>query len=215
MRLAGELSDYLSQDGHAIDPAPDGATALELIKSFEYELIIIDVELPDMSGLSICDCFRRSGGATPILMLTGRSSIEDKETGLDSGADDYLTKPFNARELSARIRALLRRPAAVSANLIEIGDLVIDIATKTVTCQGQPVRLLPKEFAILVFLLRNRNQVFNADMLLERVWPMEVESSPEAVRQCVKRLREKIDIKGRPSVITTVKGFGYTIQDIP
>jgi len=211
--LVDQLKSYLSAEGHALDSAGDGATAEELLKMYRYELIILDIDLPDTTGVSICAGFRSLGGTTPILMLTGKSSIRDKETGLDAGADDYLTKPFNARELSARIRSLLRRPQSPPSDVLRMQDLVVDTVAKTVTRGGDEVKLLPKEFAILVFMLRHRNQIFDADAILERVWPMEAESSPEAVRQCIKRLREKIDSDRDKSIITTIRGFGYTIYN--
>jgi DNA-binding response OmpR family regulator len=197
-----------------VDVVNDGRSALESLKNFTYELLIFDVNIPEVNGVQLCTKFRAGGGITPVLMLTGLSSDSDKETGLDSGADDYLTKPFSARELQARIRALLRRSPVAPSNALRHRDLVVDTATKTVKRGDKDIKLWPKEYDVLVYLLRHINHVFDADALLNRVWPMEAESSPEAIRQCVKRLREKIDIDGEPSIISTVKGFGYTIKDI-
>lgn len=212
--LVVELKEILSQEGHVIDVVNDGRSALESLKNFTYELLIFDVNIPEINGVQLCTKFRADGGITPVLMLTGLSSDSDKETGLDSGADDYLTKPFSSRELQARIRALLRRSPVAPSSALKYRDLVVDTTTKSVKRGEKDIKLWPKEYDVLVYLLKHINHVFDADALLNRVWPMEAETSPEAIRQCVKRLREKIDIDGEPSIISTVKGFGYTIKDI-
>jgi len=212
--LVIELKEILSQEGHVIDVVNDGRSALESLKNFTYELLIFDVNIPEINGVQLCTQFRADGGITPVLMLTGLSSDSDKETGLDSGADDYLTKPFSSRELQARIRALLRRSPVAPSSALKYRDLVVDTATKSVKRGEKDIKLWPKEYDVLVYLLKHINHVFDTDALLNRVWPMEAETSPEAIRQCVKRLREKIDIDGEPSIISTVKGFGYTIKDI-
>lgn len=212
--LVLELKEILSQEGHVIDVVNDGRSALESLKNFTYELLIFDVNIPEINGVQLCTKFRADGGITPVLMLTGLSSDSDKETGLDSGADDYLTKPFSSRELQARIRALLRRSPVAPSSALKYRDLVVDTTTKSVKRGEKDIKLWPKEYDVLLYLLKHINHVFDADALLNRVWPMEAETSPEAIRQCVKRLREKIDIDGEPSIISTVKGFGYTIKDI-
>ncbi|MBX3151352.1 response regulator transcription factor [Candidatus Obscuribacterales bacterium] len=212
--LVVELKEILSQEGHVIDVVNDGRSALESLKNFTYELLIFDVNIPEINGVQLCTKFRADGGITPVLMLTGLSSDSDKETGLDSGADDYLTKPFSSRELQARIRALLRRSPVAPSSALKYRDLVVDTTTKSVKRGEKDIKLWPKEYDVLVYLLKHINHVFDTDALLNRVWPMEAETSPEAIRQCVKRLREKIDVDGEPSIISTVKGFGYTIKDI-
>ncbi|MBX3136601.1 response regulator transcription factor [Candidatus Obscuribacterales bacterium] len=212
--LVLELKEILSQEGHVIDVVNDGRSALESLKNFTYELLIFDVNIPEINGVQLCTKFRADGGITPVLMLTGLSSDSDKETGLDSGADDYLTKPFSSRELQARIRALLRRSPVAPSSALKYRDLVVDTTTKSVKRGEKDIKLWPKEYDVLVYLLKHINHVFDTDALLNRVWPMEAETSPEAIRQCVKRLREKIDVDGEPSIISTVKGFGYTIKDI-
>ena len=212
--LIRELKEILLQEGHVVDVVSDGCSALESLRNFTYELLIFDVNIPEINGVELCTRFRAEGGVTPVLMLTGLSSDTDKEVGLDSGADDYLTKPFSSRELLARIRALLRRAPVAPSNDLRHRDLVVDTTTKTVRRGNNEIKLWPKEYDVLVYLLRHINHIFDADALLNRVWPMEAESSPEAIRQCVKRLRTKIDIEGEESIISTVKGFGYTIKDI-
>jgi len=212
--LVSELKEVLTEEGHALDVANDGLTALESLRAFVYDLVILDVNVPKLSGIEVCARFRTAGGTCPILMLTGLSEISDKEAGLDAGADDYLTKPFSARELLARIRALLRRSPIAAPVELRFKDLVVDVSKKTVRRGENEIKLWAKEYDVLVFLLKNTNHVFDTDALLSRVWPMEADISPEAIRQCIKRLREKIDVDGEPSLISTVKGFGYTIKTI-
>lgn len=211
--LVKELEELLGKEQHVVDTARDGISAKEMLQNFVYELVVLDVNIPEMNGIDLCAWFRKTGGATPVLMLTGMSSISDKEKGLDSGADDYLTKPFSARELMARIRALLRRSPVLSSGQLRHRDLVVELSTKTVSRGGEEIRLWAREYDVLVFLLKNVNHIFDADALISRVWPMESEVSPEAIRQCVRRLREKVDQEGEPSYVTTIKGFGYTIKE--
>lgn len=212
--LINELKDVFAQAGHTVDTASDGPAGIELLKSFTYDVVILDVNIPEVNGIEVCTQFRAAGGTAPVLMLTGLSSETDKERGLDSGADDYLTKPFSSRELLARIRALVRRSPQSPVEELRYRDLVVETRTKRVTRADREIKLWAKEYDVLVFLLKNVNHIFDADALLNRVWPMDSETSPEAIRQCVKRLREKIDRDGEPSVISTVKGFGYTIKTI-
>ncbi|HEY9788243.1 MAG TPA: response regulator transcription factor, partial [Candidatus Obscuribacterales bacterium] len=146
------------------------------------------------------------------IMLTGRAKIDEKEEGLDSGADDYLTKPFSMRELNARVRALLRRPAAYSGNELKARDIVLEPESHRVTKQGREIKLLPKEFALLEFLLRNPGRVFSPEALLERVWESTSDASPDTVRIHVNRLRSKLDTKGEDSIIGTVHGVGYRLD---
>lgn len=211
--LVSELKDLLNEEGHVVDVSDNGISAREMLTNFVYELVVLDVNIPEMNGIDLCGWFRENGGVAPVLMLTGMSSISDKERGLDSGADDYMTKPFSARELMARVRALLRRPQALKTSQIEHRELVIDTAKRTVTRKGEEIKLWAREYDVLIFLLKNINHIFDADALLDRVWPMEADVSPEAVRQCVRRLRDKIDADGEASYITTIKGFGYTIKE--
>jgi two-component system OmpR family response regulator len=172
----------------------------------------MDWNLPHMEGIDICKAFRLNGGTTPIIMLTGKREIDDKEAGLDAGADDYLTKPFHMKELGARIRALLRRPAAVVSQDLKARDISLDPVTHRV-CKGEKeLDILPKEFALLEFLMRHPKQVFSAEALIERVWPTDSEASSGSIRTYVNRLRSKIDSEGQNSLITTVHGIGYRLD---
>lgn len=144
-------------------------------------------------------------------MLTGKTKLEDKESGLDSGTDDYLTKPFQFRELSARLRSLLRRASGLTENALRVGDLVMEPGIKRVTSSGKEVNLLPKEFALLEFLMRHPNEIFGGEALLARVWPSESEASQNTVKSYVYMLRKKLAAAGYPSLIQTVHGLGYRL----
>ncbi len=210
--VALSISDALAVEHHTVECVHDGKEGLDRLKFYKYDLAILDWNLPNLSGVDICSQFRERGGNIPILMLTGKNQTVDKISGLNSGADDYLTKPFDVHELGARVRALLRRPAAVTGNTLAAGDFQLDTQTFRVTRKGEEIKLLPKEFAVLEFLIRHKNQVFGVDSLLDRVWHSESDASPDAVRQCIARLRKKIDVDGEPSLITTVVGVGYKVD---
>jgi len=192
-----------------VHTGPDGR---ERLLFYEYDLVILDWDLPTISGLDICKEFRSRGGKTPVIILTGKGQLQEKETGLDAGADDYLTKPFEMRELMARVRSLLRRPTGYSDTVLEVGDIVLDQTIFRVTRGGEEIRLLPKEFALLEFFMRHKGQQFSAEAVLNRVWPSESDATPESFRTCLKRLRQKIDVEGRPSIIEFVHGLGYRID---
>jgi DNA-binding response OmpR family regulator len=190
--------------------AYDGAEARRKLADPVFGLIILDWQLPDATGPDLLQEYRRAGGSAPVLMLTGKDAIEDKEVGLDSGADDYLTKPFSVKELTARIRALLRRPQDVQDNELRAGDLVLDSKQRKVDLNGRAVVLLPKEFQLLEFLMRHQNNVFSAEELLNRVWSSESESTLEATKSTMKRLRKKVDPDG--IYIHTKHGVGFIFQ---
>ena len=210
--LSDVVIDWLNAQQYLVDLVENGAEALSRLKFYQYDMVILDWNLPEMDGISVCKQFRQSGGRTPILMLTGNREIDDKEAGLDAGADDYLTKPFHMKELSARVRALLRRPAQVTANLLAAGDVTLDPSTHRVTKAGNAVELMPKEFALLEFLLKYPGQVFSAEALIERIWPTDSDASANAIRTYVNRLRNKIDGAGQASLISTIHGVGYRLD---
>lgn len=210
--LRAIVEDWLKHEHHVVECASRGNEAVELLNIYPYDLIILDWELPELNGIQILRQFRNRGGRTPVLMLTGKGALDEKETGLDSGADDYLTKPFHMKELSARIRALLRRPAEPGETLITVGDLSLNPTTFAVTRGGAQIKLLPKEFALLEFLMRHPDQVFSAEALLDRVWRSDSDAAPETVRTCIKRLRKKLDSESEESLIQTLHGIGYKLH---
>jgi DNA-binding response OmpR family regulator len=210
--LAGMVIDWLKFEHHLVEAVHDGEDAVNMLKSYQFDVIILDWQLPKLEGVDVLRNYRTGGGQTPVLMLTGKGAIAEKEVGLDAGADDYLTKPFHMKELSARLRALLRRPGNVTGNVLSARDICLEPATFRVTKGGADIQLLPKEFALLEFLMRHPNQVFSADALLDRVWKSESNVSPETVRTCLKRLRRKIDTEEQDSLIQTLHGVGYKLS---
>lgn len=210
--LRGIIADLLSQEHHMVEETADGSDARDKLTCFSYDLVILDWQLPQISGLEILREFRSTGALTPVLMLTGKKTISEKEQGLDSGADDYLTKPFHIKELAARVRALLRRAAGQPTNVLRIRDIVLEPDKFMATSNGKDLQLQRKEFALLEFLMRHPRQVFSTEALLERVWASETDAGPDAVRTCLKKLRAKIDTAGRQSIITTVHGVGYRLD---
>jgi DNA-binding response OmpR family regulator len=210
--LSSVICEWLRDENHLVETADAGEQALDLLNKNVYDMAILDIMLPGLNGIEVCRQFRATGGSIPVLMLTARASILDKEAGLDAGADDYLTKPFNLRELSARVRALLRRPATQPVTSFTIGNLSLDRRTCKVTRDGEEIALHPKEFGLLEFLMRNAGQVFNAEQLIDRIWGSDSNIVSDTVRTHIKTLRKKIDVPGEPSLIQNVRGLGYKIE---
>lgn len=211
-QLGDMVRTALLFEHHSVDIVNNGLDGREHLAMNPYDVVILDWGLPDMSGIDICRSFRAKGGVTPILMLTGKDTIAEKETGLDAGADDYLTKPFNMRELTARVRALLRRPGAVIDNVLRAGSLSLDPKKHRAYLNGEALSLVPKEFSLLEFFMRHPGQVFTPEALLEHVWPTDSDSTSLAVRTTMKRLRKKIDPEG--TLLRTEHGVGYML-DVP
>ncbi|MBX9691433.1 MAG: response regulator transcription factor [Cyanobacteria bacterium] len=208
---AKAVKDWLEQDGYVVDRAQDAEQALLLLKDFHYDLVILDLVLPDMSGFEVCKTMRTSGKQQPILILTGHRSI-GAETGLDVGADDYVRKDTDFREIAARVRALLRRPARIQSNVLQIRDIVLDVSSRQVTKDGEPVDLLPREFSLLEVLLRNRGRVFTVEELMDQVWSSDAELTIAAVRTCINRIRSKLHRDGSTSIIKNIYSVGYVVE---
>lgn len=205
------LKTWLVSENHTVDCLNDGADVLDRLQHFQYDLAVLDWDLPIKSGVDTCREYRASGGTLPIIMLTGKSDIDSKTAGLDAGADDYLTKPFHPKELSARIRALLRRPAEVKKSSLQLGNLSLDPTAKTLSCGEKTVELLPKEFAILEFLFRHPEEHFSSEAIVARVWSSESESSPDTVRVHITKIRGKLKQLGASDRLVTAAGYGYKI----
>jgi len=210
--LVSRITKWLSLERYSVESINNGREALEVLRESTYDLIILDWNIPEVSGIEICRYYRAGGGSTPILMLTGKTDIADKEAGLDAGADYYLTKPFHPKELTACLRALGRRPPQRIGDELKVGDLILDLNAIQLYRNGKKIGLLPLEFDLLEFFMRNPGRVFGPNILLERVWPVNSEASPEAVRTCIKTLRRKIDLDGEASLIKTVHGVGYKLE---
>jgi two-component system OmpR family response regulator len=207
------IRGWLQSQSHTVEVVHDGREGMDRLRTCQYDVILLDWELPNQSGIDILNTYRNEGGTTPILMMTGKRSVDEKEAGLDGGADDYLTKPFHMKELSARIRSLLRRASPhVQSNVLTVGDLVLDPAKHKLRKNGVEIVLLPKEFALLEFLMRHPDDVFSGEVLLQRVWHSESEATVEAIRTCIKRLRQKIDGDSEGSIIETLSRIGYRLR---
>lgn len=213
--LAFLLKMQLEQSRHLIDVARRGLDALSQLRgNSSYELVILDWMLPDIAGVDVCKQYRSSGGRTPVLMLTAKGTVEDKATGLNAGADDYLVKPFHPTELDARVNALLRRPATYAGKKLTVRDIELDTASGTVTRAGNEIELTAKEFSLLELLMRYPGQSFSLEAILDRVWDSDSAASIDTVRTHMKTLRKKIgDNNETDGVIRTKRGQGYRIVD--
>lgn len=210
--LSLSLKEWLEAELYAVSIINEGKTALEKLLSNTYDLIILDWMLPELSGLDICKAFRAAGGETPILILTARGTISAKEEGLNSGADDYLTKPFDLRELSARVKALLRRPRSMPQAVIRVGNITLDRNSRSVSKDGKYIKLLPKEFILLEVLFLHRGTVLSSDDLTNLVWGVDSDITPDTVRSHIKSLRKKIDGTSEFSVVKTIHSMGYKVE---
>lgn len=201
------------QDSYIIDVATKGNEGQQKAELGDYDLIILDLNLPDRSGLEICQELRKEGNVTPILIVTSRTEVDDKVTLLDIGADDYLTKPFSLEELRARIRALLRRESATArSSRIEVGELVLDTASRTVSCGGEVVELRRKEYDLLEYMVRNTGKTLTRQMILDHVWDMNDSLWTNVVDVHIKYLRDKLDRRFNKKMIVTVHGIGYKLD---
>lgn len=211
--IAKALYSILSNQNYAVEIATDGQAAKELVEAFDYDLLLLDVIIPKLDGISLCKQLRHSGYQMPILLLTGRDSSHDKAIGLDAGADDYVVKPFDAEELVARIRALLRRGGTTVLPTLEKGGLRLDPTSFEVTYQTRPVQLTPKEYALLELFLRNSRRVFSCSAILDHLWSFDETPGEDAVRTHIKGLRQKLKAVGAPAdLIETVYGIGYRLR---
>ena len=210
-RFAAGLRDGLEAEGFAVDVAPDGVDGLWLARENAYDAIVLDIMLPGLNGYRVCRALRGEGDWTPILMLTAKDGEWDEIEGLDTGADDYLTKPVSYGVLLARLRALLRREARERPAVLAAGDLRLDPATRTVTRAGSGVEVTAREFAVLEFLLRRAGEAVSKRTILDHVWGDDFEGDPNIVEVYVRRLRNKVDRPfGRRSLLT-MRGHGYRL----
>lgn len=211
-KIAKLVQKGLEEQSYTVDVCYSGREAEEMAARGEYDGIVLDLMLPDHDGVEICRNLRRRGVSTPILMLTALSTTDDKVTGLEAGADDYLAKPFDLDELIARVRALLRRAQASEGASLRFEDVEMDLVARTVTRAGQPVSLTAKEFALLEYFLRSPNRVLTRTNLGERVWDMNFEDESNVIEVYISRLRNKIDKGFERKYIHTVIGTGYVLS---
>ncbi len=213
-RLARLVKRVLEEEGHVVDLAQDGDEAQELGQAPGFDAIVLDVLLPGRNGFEVCRELRAAGVQTPVLMLTARGAIEDRVAGLDAGADDYLTKPFAFEELSARLRALTRRPPAIApgSGSLSVGDLTMDLVRHQVLRGGRVIPLTVKEYALLEYFLRHPNQVLSRAQILDNVWGYDAETGASVIDIYVHYLRNKIDRGERQPMLVTVRGVGYSLR---
>jgi heavy metal response regulator len=214
-RLATVLKQGLVEQGYAVDLAHDGEEGLALAELEPYDLLILDVMLPGLDGYTVCRRLRAQGRHMPVLMLTARDAVDDRVAGLDSGADDYLTKPFAFRELLARVRALLRRDGRGREPVLRAGDLTVDPATRDVRRGGRPVDLTSKEYAVLEYLLRHPGRVLTRTQIAEHVWDYDFVAMSNVIDVYIRSLRRKLDDDRAPRLLHTVRGTGYQLRPPP
>jgi DNA-binding response OmpR family regulator len=211
-RLRNSMKLSLEESGYVCDEAADGVEGQELAELTPYDAIILDIMLPKRDGLEVCHNLRQQHQRTPIIMLTARDTVDDRVKGLDSGADDYLVKPFALDELQARLRALMRRDAPEKTGLLTAADLELDPATHSTQRAGKPIELTSKEFALLEYMMRNPNWLITREMAEQHVWDYGGASASNLVDVYIRRLRRKLDDPYEVKLIETVRGYGYRLN---
>lgn len=213
--IANSLKEGLEQEYFAVDIAYDGSDGFDLAVTEDYDLIVLDLMLPKMSGEEICQSLREKNIQAPILILTAKDQVKDRVRGLNLGADDYLVKPFSFEELLARVRAILRRPKDSLGETLSVKDLTLDSKTSQVTRGNLQLPLSIKEFSLLEYLLRNKNRTVSKDQIISHLWDYDTDVLPNTVEAHIRNLRQKIDcpFKNKEPLIETVRGFGYRISD--
>jgi len=214
-RIARFVAKGLREHSYAVDVAGSGEEALYQAAINSYDLVVLDVMIPAPDGFAVCRELRNSGQRMPILMLTARDAVEDRIEGLDRGADDYLTKPFEFRELLARLRALLRRPTTLQSAPLTIADLVIDTRAQTVTRSGKAIEMTTKEYALVEFLARNAGRVVGRAEIAEHVWDEEFDPFSNLIEVYINRIRRKIEPQGSEPLLHTRRGAGYMLSKAP
>ncbi|MBR5868327.1 MAG: response regulator transcription factor [Clostridia bacterium] len=207
------LKRRLESAGYSVDAVFDGAEAIELLAYTDYDGVVLDVMMPKADGFQVLSTLRRAGKRTPVIFLTARDAIEDRVAGLDMGANDYLVKPFSFDELLARLRAMLRTSFGQTANHLTVGDLVLDPGARTARRGGTNIDLSAKEYALLEYLMRNAGRVLSRETIENHIWNYDYEGGTNVVDVYISYLRKKIDIKGLPRLIHTVRGAGYVIRE--
>ncbi len=214
-RMAAALVALLKQEKYDVDHMEDGASALDALESGIYDIAVLDVMMPEMNGFEVARKARQNGIKTPILMLTAKSQLDDKVEGLDSGADDYLTKPFQTKELMARLRALGRRNTAFKDESLKFGDIELDVSSATLTCNstGQAIKLGEKELRILEYMLNNKGQIMTREQLAVKIWGFENEAEYNNVEVYMSFTRKKLAFVGAKVEIKAVRGLGYELRE--
>ena len=211
-KVGKHVKDALTAEGYAVDWVDDGHEALWLAENYHFDLIVLDIMLPDRDGISILRQLRRSGNTVPVLFLTARSDVQDRAFGLDAGADDYLVKPFSVVELLARVRALFRRQRPELTNRLKVENLEMDLLARTVSRAGQPIALTNREFSLLELLMTASPKPVSKAMIIDRVWDRSFDSETNLVNVYVNHLRKKIDLPGLDPLLHTIRGVGIVLR---
>ena len=206
------ITKHLKKNNYSVDSCFDGQEALDFISYSEYDLIITDIMMPNVDGYEFIDKLRANKNNTPVIMLTAKDALEDKIVGLDSGADDYIVKPFEFDELLARIRVLMRRNYGLATNIIQIEEVTLDLAKKQVTKSGEIIDLTGKEYEVLEYLMKNKGSILSRDQILNHVWDYEYEGASNIVDVIIKNIRKKLDRGEGNTIIYTKRGLGYFVK---
>ena len=212
-KVASFIKKGLEEQGYAVDFASDGKTGLSMALDQVHDLVILDINLPEIDGLTVLSQMRGKSVITPVLLLTIRATIEDKVIGLDTGADDYLSKPFSFEELLARVRALLRRGSESKVPVLSVADLSLDPASRQVFRDGNRIELTSKEFAILEYFMRNAGRVLTRSMIIHHAWDYDYDAETNVVDVYINYLRKKIDAPYHPKLLYTIRGTGYVLRE--
>jgi len=212
-KLAQFIKRALREDGHAVDLTHDGEEARDFALHEDYDILVLDLQLPGRDGLTVLQELRREKKGTPVLILTARDTVKDRVRGLDLGADDYLTKPFALDELRARVRALLRRGQGSSSTMLRFGDLSMNLLNRVVMREDREISLTPKEFSLLEYFIRNSKRVVTRTSIAEHVWDYNFEWQSNVVDVFVNVLRKKLEEQGEPRILHTVRGVGYVLKE--
>jgi response regulator arlR len=206
------ITKHLKKNNYSVDSCFDGQEALDFISYSEYDLIITDIMMPNVDGYEFIDKLRANKNNTPVIMLTAKDTLEDKIVGLDSGADDYIVKPFEFDELLARIRVLMRRNYGLATNIIKIEEVTLDLAKKQVAKSGEIIDLTGKEYEVLEYLMKNKGSILSRDQILNHVWDYEYEGASNIVDVIIKNIRKKLDRGEGNTIIYTKRGLGYFVK---
>lgn len=207
------ITKHLKKNNYSVDSCFDGEQALDYVLYGEYDLIITDIMMPKIDGYEFIKQLRVKGNSTPVIMLTAKDSLDDKILGLDSGADDYIVKPFEFDELLARIRVLMRRNYGFATNIIQVDDVVLDISKKQVTRSGESIVLTGKEYEVLEYLFKNKTGIISREQILNHVWDYDYEGTSNIIDVIVKNIRKKLDVGSKKPIIHTKRGLGYFVKE--
>ena len=207
------ITKHLKKNNYSVDSCFDGEEALDYISYGEYDLIITDIMMPKIDGYGFIKQLRNDKNSTPVIMLTAKDSLDDKILGLDSGADDYIVKPFEFDELLARMRVLMRRNYGFATNIIQVDDVVLDISKKLVTRSGKSISLTGKEYEVLEYLFKNKQGIISREQILNHVWDYDYEGASNIIDVIIKNIRKKLDVGSQKPIIHTKRGLGYFVKE--